>query len=118
MFVLSPVINMPFGLDDLEKVFEVSELLENKEELITQFKPEVSKYLVKKPFFKGRALKEYERQFDELIAHIIKREIIKHHPQWTPEEILLLTDVGLLKLLCSDYYFDQSNYTNTKEGML
>lgn len=113
--VILSTFDVPFGLSDLEKVFQVSEFLENKDELIQDFRPEVSKFLVREGFFKGPFKREYERAFDELVISLIRRQIIKHFPQFSPEEIVLLTDLEFLKMITSDYYFTQSNYL-PKEG--
>jgi hypothetical protein len=111
---LSNVIDMPGGLNDLDKIFAIMDLLDNKDELIKQFQPEVAKYLVKEGFFTGAFRREYQKQFDELIISLIKREIIKHFPTFTPEEITLLCDKDFLKMITNDFYFNKSNYT--KEG--
>lgn len=111
---MSNVIEMPGGLHDLDKIFEISEFLENKKELITQFKPEVSKFLVKKDFFTGPFRMTYNKAFDELIAKLIKTEITNHFPSYDPEEILLLTDISFLKLIAEDM-FVQDNYKDSKE---
>jgi hypothetical protein len=109
--VYTVIINMPGGLDDLEKVFAVMDFLDNKDELIKEFKPAVAKYLVKDGFFKGPFRRSYEKAFDELIVSLIKSEITKHFSTFTPEEILLLCDKDFLKIITNDYYFNKSNYS-------
>jgi hypothetical protein len=106
-------IDMPFGIDDLDKVFAVTDFLENKDELIAEFTPEVQKILVKKTFFTGHFKTKYNEMFDELITSLIRKQITKHF-SFSPEEILILTDTGFLKMIAGDY-FDQDNY-NPKEG--
>ncbi len=112
---MSNVIEMPFGIGELDNVFKLMELLDNKKELIQEFKPEVSKYLVRKDFFKGPFRATYEAAFEELIVRLIKSQIIKHFPELNPEEIMLLTDKDFLYLLTDGYYFAQENY-ETKDG--
>lgn len=115
MYVVSSlIINFPIGLDDLSKVFEVSEFLENKEELAEDFKPEVQKYLIKKDFFTGPFRREYDNAFEDLIVSLIKRQLVQHF-NYTPEELMLLTDKNFLKLITEDYYFKPETYI-TKEG--
>ncbi len=106
---------MPFSLQDIDQVFKMVELLDNTEELIEKFKPEVKKYLVKKDFFRGPAALEYHKQFDQLIISLIKRELIEHFPSWTGEDILLLTDLEFIKMIAAPF-FDQKNYL-PKEGV-
>jgi hypothetical protein len=107
---MSVSIDLPFGLSDLDKVFQITELLDNREELIKEFQPEVSKYLVKEGFFKGPFKKRYEEEFDNLIISLIRRQIVKHFTSFTPEEVVLLTDLDFLRMITSDFYFTQSNY--------
>ncbi len=112
--IMSNVIEFAIGFDDIEQVLELSELLSNTAELIEKFEPTVSRYLVKKGFFKGRALIEYNKQFDELIKTLIKKEIMSHFPSWTPEDILSLTeDTEFLRMLGQDL-FDQEKYRIAK----
>ncbi len=108
------VIEMPFGLKDLESVFAVTDFLSNTEELLKDFQPEVSKFLVRKGFFTGRFLVQYNRAFDELITSLIKRQLIKHF-DFTPEELMILTDTDFLKMIAEPLY-DQENY-KTKDGV-
>jgi len=105
---LSDSITMPFGVDDLDKVFQVNELLENTDELIQEFMPEVSKILVKKGFFTGHFRVKYNEMFDELITGLIRKQITKHF-SFSPEEVLLLTDTGFLKMI-APAFFEQDNY--------
>ena len=91
------------------------DLLDNREELIKEFTPEVSKFMVKDGFFKGPFRRRYEQEFDNLVISLIRREIIKHYPQFTPEEVVLLTDRDFLKMITEDFYFIKSNYL-PKEG--
>lgn len=103
-------IEMPGGVDDLDKLFSVVDFLENKEALIKEFRPEVAKYLVRDGFFNGPFKRNYEDAFDDLIVSLIKRQITQHFPTFTPEEILLLCDKEFLKMLCHHYYFERKNY--------
>lgn len=112
---MSISIDLPFGLSDLDKVFAVTDLLDNRDMLIKEFRPEVSKYLVKEGFFKGPFRRKYQTMFDELIVSLIRRQLVKHFPSFTPEEIVLLTDLDFLKMITNDYYFTQANY-QPKEG--
>lgn len=105
---------MPFGINDLDKVFAVADLLDDREGLVAEFRPEVEKYLVRDNFFKGPFRKAYENAFEDLIVRLIKREIIKHFPSYTPEDVLLLSDKGFLRMISDDYYFNPKIYS--KEG--
>lgn len=111
---MSNILEMPFGFEDLDKVFQISEFLDNKEELLEQFKPEVRKFLVKKGFFTGPFKIAYEKAFDELIVSLIKKELVNHFPKFSPEDILILTDVDFLKMVTDGYLFDQENYAESK----
>lgn len=112
---MSISIDMPLGLSDLEKVFQVVDFLDNRETLIDEFKPEVSKFLVREDFFKGPFKRVYQNAFNELVIKLIRRELVKHFPNFSPEEIVLLTDLEFLKMITEDYFFIQSNYL-AKEG--
>lgn len=101
---------MPYGLSDLEKVFEVVDFLENKQELIIKFKPEVSKFLIKEEFFSGVFKLKYNEMFDELVLGLIRREITNHFSSFTPEEILLLTDLDFIKMVDDGHLFNKNNY--------
>jgi hypothetical protein len=108
------VIEMPGGLSDYTKIFEVSEFLENKDELIEQFKPEVVKLLVKKDFFKGPFRLSYNKAWDELICRLVKAELTKHF-NYDPEELLLLSDVTFLKMLAPDL-FNRESYIDSNKN--
>lgn len=108
--------DFPFGIEDLTNLFDVVDLLENKDELIAEFRPEVQKLMVKKDFFTGPFKLAYQDAFDDLIVRLIKSQIVKHFPNFTPEEILALCDKTFLKMITDDYYFNQDNYTVTKDG--
>lgn len=112
---MSSVIEMPGGLSEMEKIFQVMEFLDNTSVLINDFKPEVAKYLVRDGFFKGPFKKSYENAFDDLIVSLIKRQITQHFTTFTPEEILLLCDKDFLKMITNDFYFNKNNYL-TKDG--
>lgn len=111
---MSVIIDIPFGLKDLDKIFEVCELLDNREELVKEFTPEVSKYIVKESFFTGPFRQAYLKHFDELIVSLIKRQITKHFPSYTPEEVMLLCDQDFLKMITENYYFEPKNYMDNK----
>lgn len=103
------VVDLPFSLQDIDQIFEMNDLLSNTSELIEKFKPEVDKLLVKKDFFHGPFRQEYEKQFDQLIVSLIKRELVEHYPSWTPEDIIVLTDLNFIKMI-AEPLFDQNNY--------
>jgi len=111
---LSVVIDMPFGLDELDGVFQVTDFLSNTEELLQDFYPDVAKFLVRKGFFHGPFLREYNKAFDDLIATLIKRQLTRHF-NFTPEEMMILTDLSFLKLV-AEPLFDQNNY-KAKDGL-
>jgi hypothetical protein len=104
-------IDMALGFDDLEKVFEVTEFLDNRDTLIEEFKPEVQKLIVKKTFFTGPFRRAYEDAFDDLIVKLIRSQLVQHF-NYTPEEIILLTDKTFLKIITEDFYFEQDNYVD------
>ncbi len=106
------VIDFPFSFEDIDKVFQISEFLENKNELAESFKTEVSKLLVKKDFFKGAFRIKYNQAFDELISRLIKKEVTNHFPSWNPEEVLTLCETDFLKIIASDL-FDPEFYKQT-----
>jgi hypothetical protein len=108
---LAIVVDMPFGIDELEPLLRVTDFLEdNRKELLNEFKPEVQKYLVKRDYFKGAFRRKYNQMFDELVVKLIKAQIVSHFPGMTPEEITILTDTGFLKLITNDYFFEPENY--------
>lgn len=80
--------------------------------LLNEFKPEVSKFLVREGFFRGPFKRAYQNAFDDLIVKLIRSQLVKHFPSFTPEEIVLLTDRDFLKMVTSDYYFTQANYVS------
>ena len=102
-------------LSDLDKFFQVVELLEDTDGLIDKFKPEVVKYLNKEKFFKpGHQRQAFNRAFDSLIVSLIRKEI-SDRLSLTPEEILIVTDQPMLEMLTEGRLFNQSNYLS-KEG--
>lgn len=107
-------IEMPFGLEDLDKVFAMAELLSNTEELLKEFYPDVKQMLVREGFFSGHSKHLYDREFDALIVRLVKKQVISHHSDWSPEDILLLTDIEFLKLIAEEL-FDSTNYKPNKE---
>lgn len=102
-------LDLPFGLSDLDKVFSVTDLLSNQESLIQEFKPDVSKMLVKEGFFKGPYLREYNNHFKHLIQSLVRKQVIKHFPTFSPEEIVLLTDLDFIQMIAPDL-FEKKNY--------
>lgn len=112
---MSLVINLPFGLSDIDKVFVVIDFLENKDSLLKEFKPEVSKFLVKEGFFQGPFKKSYEENFDNLVVSLIRRQLVSHFPSFTPEEIVLLTDPDFLKMITDEFYFNKENYLKERD---
>lgn len=108
MCILANVIDMPFGLSDLSKVFDVVDFLENKDQLLKDFTPEVKKLIVKKDFFSGPFLQAYEAAFDDLIVSLVRKQLTKHF-NFSPEEIMLLTDQQFLKMIAEEL-FNQTNY--------
>lgn len=115
MLKLSITLDLPFGLSDIEKVFKISELLDNKEELVQDFLPEVSKYLVKNDFFHGPYRHQYNKMFNELIIQLIRKQIIKHFPNFSPEDVVILTDEEFLRMITTDYYFNPEVYKNAQK---
>lgn len=103
-------ITMDFGLDDLDQVFQVAEFLEaNKEELLDKFKPEVKKYMVNAEFFPaGQFRQAYNNEFYNVVARLIKKELMNHFPEFTPEEILLFSDISFLRVISEDYLLIKS----------
>jgi hypothetical protein len=110
---MSDSITFPFGLEDLDPVFAVTDLLDNKDELIKEFIPEVSKILVKKNFFTGHFRTKYNEMFDDLITSLIRKQITSHL-RLSPEQILLLTETGFLKMIAPTL-FEPDSYLS-KEG--
>jgi len=109
-------MDFAFGIDDISKLFDVVDLLENKEELVREFAPEVQQFMVKESFFTGPFRIAYQNAFDELIVHLIKRQIIKHFPAFTPEDVLTICDRDFLKMITQDYYFDPQVYKNLQRS--
>jgi hypothetical protein len=107
------VVEAAVGFDDLDKLFQVLDLLDNQDELIKQFRPELLKLIVNKQFFKGHFQKAYLDAFDERVVKLIKTEVVGHFPDFTPEDVLTICDVSFLKMMAPDL-FDQDKYT--KEG--
>ncbi len=114
MCSLTDVIDFGLGFNDIEQVLDLSEFLSNSNELINKFEPDVTKFLVRKDFFRGPYLREYNKQFDQLIRSLIKKELMNHFAAWTPEDLFLLTeDTDFLKILAPDL-FEQESYRKVK----
>lgn len=93
------------------KLFDVMDLLSNKEELISSFSPKIKKFLKKEVKFKDTVYrKAYEEAFEDYVMSLIKHEVVEHFPDLTPEEIIILCDKDLVSLLTDDYYFNKENY--------
>lgn len=111
------IIDLPLGIDDLDKLFQVSSFLDNRDELTAKFQPEVDKYLARRQYFKpGVQRLAHKNAFKDLIVSLIRTEITNHFPTFTPEEIMLLTEPSFLDMLCEGYFFDENNFITTKEG--
>lgn len=97
------VIDLPFALSDLDKLFKIVDFLEDKEYFLKKFKSEVAKYKAREGYFKSNIHKSaYKRSFRVLIKSLIKRELAAHF-EVDPEELLLLTDDNFL-----DMFLDNS----------
>lgn len=102
------MIEMPFGLDDLDKVFAVVELVEDPD-LIKEIAPEVRKFIIKEAFLTDGHVRQYWRSmWDEAVTRQIKRQLIKHL-DLTPEEVLLVCDAQFLKMIAPALY-EKENY--------
>lgn len=101
---------MPFAIEDLDKVFEICEFLENREALTEKFMPEVIKYLERAKYFPAGVMsKAYHAAFGDLITGLIRREVTQHF-NYDPEQILLLTQPDVIDLLSDGYFFEVANY--------
>lgn len=101
---------MPVGFSDLEKLFQVVNLLENETELIIKFKPELLKLIVNKQFFTGHFRRAYIDAFDDKVISLIKSEVIGHFPEFTGEDVIGICDKEFLKMIVPKM-FDQESYT-------
>lgn len=106
--------NTPFVLEDLDKVFAMAELLSNTEELLKEFYPEVKQMLVREGFFSGHSKRLYDKEFETLIIRLIKKQVVSHFSDWSPEDVLILTDSEFLHLI-ADELFNSENYKTNKE---
>ena len=95
----------------IDKVFSVMDLLDNRDELIEKFTPKVKEYLTKdvNTLVKSPFKVPYDEKFTAFIQGLIRDEIVDHY-NYTPEEILILTEKGLLDLLTEGFYFVKDNY--------
>lgn len=97
-------------LSAVDKVFDVMNFLSNQEELISKFTPDVEVFLENEKLFKNTVFKKtYDGVFEEFILGLIKKEIVDHF-NFTPEDIMILTDRDLINLLTDGYFFDKENY--------
>lgn len=93
------------------KLFDVMDLLSNKEEMVSNFSPKIKSFLKKEKNFKGTVYnKAYEDAFEDYVMSLIKSEVVEHFPDLTPEEVIILCDKDLVSLLTDDYYFNKENY--------
>lgn len=100
-------IDMPFGLDDLEKVFSVVELIEDPD-FISTIAPEVKQFIVKEGFLSSPHIRRhYNAMWDEAVTRQIKRQLIQHL-NLTPEEVLLVCDASFLKMIAPALYEKES----------
>ena len=105
------------GLDSnsVDKVFDVMNFLSNKEELASKFTPDVNRFLENEGYFSDTSFKkEYRDAFKDFVLSLIKDEIVDHF-DYTPEEILVLTDMDFIDLLTDGYYFDMEVYKGEKD---
>lgn len=101
-------IDMPCGLDDLEKVFSVVDLVEDPD-FIREIAPEVRKFIIKEGFFTSGYMKQrYHAMWDEAVTRQVKSQLIKHL-NLTPEEVLLVCDPSFLKIVAPALY-EKDNY--------
>jgi hypothetical protein len=105
---LNPSIDMPFGLEDIEKVFAVAELVEDPD-FITAISPEVKKFILKEGFLTSPHMRRhYLAMWDEAVTRQIKKQLIAHL-NLTPEEVLLVCDPSFLKMIAPALY-EKENY--------
>jgi hypothetical protein len=103
-------IEFPFCLSELDKLFEVSDFLDNRDELVAKFTPAVTNYLSYRERLKpGLQQQAHKLAFPDFIITLIKRELLDHF-NLTPEEVLLLTDRELLDMLTESHFFKEENY--------
>jgi hypothetical protein len=103
------VINMPFSLEEIGPVLDVSEfLMSNLDELTADFSPKVLELLGKKDKFQPPYRIAFNNAVDDLIVGLIQ-EKVKDHFNVTPEQLLLLTEVQFLKMIVPDL-FNSENY--------
>lgn len=112
---MSLSLDFPFGLSDIDKVFQLSEMLENTEELADLFRPELTKFLVREGFFRGHFLREYNKQFNLLVQSLIRKQVVEHFSSWSPEDVVLLTDLDFIKMIAPKL-FEKQTY-RFKEGV-
>lgn len=100
----------------LDKVFDVMNLLSNQVALVEKFTPDVRGFLDKEEYFENTVFKaEYDQEFENFVLGLIKAEIVSHF-NFTPEEVLILTDRDFVDLLTDGYYFNKENYKGAKDG--
>lgn len=105
------------SLDDMEKAFKAVDLLVgNAKELTDKFKPDVEKFLERKNEFEGQYKKAFEVAFKDFVRALIKKEIVDHFTDFTPEDIEIIASPVFIDIVTEGYYYDLSNYGITKEG--
>ncbi len=103
-------IDFNFALSDLDKFFQVVELLEDRDGLTDKFRPQVLNYLNKAKYFKpGIGQKAHKDAFPNMILSLIRREIMESL-DLSPEDILLVTDKSFVDMLTDGYFFNENNY--------
>lgn len=103
-------IDLPFGIDELDKLFQVSDFLDNREALVGKFRPAVHNYISKRERLKpGRQRQAHQAAFPDFVITLIKGEL-RDHFDLNPEELLLLTERDLIDLLTQGYFFTEENY--------
>lgn len=99
-----------------EKIFDVMDLLSNRKELIKKFTPLVLKFLENEDVFNNTTYKnDYDLAFIDFVVGLIKDELVSHF-DFTPEEILILTESDFIDLITEGFYFNKNNYKGAKDG--
>jgi len=94
----------------MNKVFDVMDMLSNHEELLEKFKPSVLNFLSNEAVFSNTSYKKmYDDAFSDYVIMLIKREIVDHF-DYTPEEIMILTEKDFVDIITEGYFFNRDNY--------
>lgn len=94
--------------ESMDKIFDVMNFLSNHDELISKFRPEVLNFLEKKPV-DSSFNKAFDMAFEDFVLGLIKKELVDHF-NYTPEEVLILTDKEFISILTDNVYFNKENY--------